>query len=102
MGGHAFVCAHDALPGFGSPLLANKVARARSDQSRTSRDLHDRHSTVSWPLYLAEHRSANVFLEVIVGVGGINPCFELGTIEHDDAKLTFGDARHFVKNGVSQ
>jgi hypothetical protein len=79
-----------------------RYARARSDQSRTSRDLHDRHSTVSWPLYLAEHRSANVFLEVIVGVGGINPCFELGTIEHDDAKLTFGDARHFVKNGVSQ
>jgi hypothetical protein len=46
-----------------------RYARARSDQSRTSRDLHDRHSTVSWPLYLAEHRSTNVFLEVIVGAG---------------------------------
>jgi hypothetical protein len=32
MGWHAFLCAHDALPGFGPSLLANKL-RESSERS---------------------------------------------------------------------
>jgi hypothetical protein len=37
--GQGLPCADDALPAFGALLLANKVARARSDQSRIGRDV---------------------------------------------------------------